>query len=462
MTAYAITPLDQWSRRRIGQSGARPLQRNDLARYQLEALNRTLVYVRQNSPFYRRHLADLSLPLGSLDELATLPVTTAADLRRDPLALLCVSRDRIARAVTLETSGTTGAPKRLFFTDTDLELTVDFFQHGMSTLVAPGQQVLILMPGDLPGSVGDLLVRALARLDVRGIVHGPVRDQEAAIQAALDESIDCLVGIPVQVLAMARHENGPQLAGRIRSVLLTTDYVPDTTVAAIETGWGCRVFKHYGMTEMGLGGAVECSARCGYHFREADLLVEIVDPRTRQPVAEGRPGEIVFTTLTREGMPLIRYCTGDRAAFKLQPCPCGTALRILDKIQGRWHDHLSLGEDRPPLLIGHLDEALFRIDDVLNYEAEIHPAKDADRLLLWVEVRETVTFAALRTRLERAVTSLPAIRSARAASMLTVDIRPAPAEPRFRRAPPNDGSMTYEKGNPIHENNRREGLSTAR
>ena len=174
MTSYTTTPLDRWTRRRIGQSGARPLQRNDLARYQLAALNRTLAHVRQNSPFYRRHLADLSLPLGSLDDLAALPVTTAADLRRDPLALLCVSRDRIARAVTLETSGTTGAPKRLFFTDADLELTVDFFQHGMSTLVGPGQRVLILMPGQLPGSVGDLLVRALARMDVRGIVHGPV------------------------------------------------------------------------------------------------------------------------------------------------------------------------------------------------------------------------------------------------------------------------------------------------
>ena len=425
MNPIAPTPLDRWTARKIGRPAGCSLQRQHLIRYQLEALNRTLTHARENSPFYREHLAGLSLPLASLDDLADLPFTTAADLRRDPLALLCVSRDRIARAVTLETSGTTAPPKRLFFTDADLELTVDFFQHGMSTLVAPGQRVLILMPGTLPGSVGDLLVKALARMDVRGIVHGPVNDPQTAIRTALAEGIDSLVGIPVQVLAMARHKDGPRLAGRIRSVLLTTDYVPDTTVAAIETGWGCRVFKHYGMTEMGLGGAVECAARCGYHFREADLLVEIVDPRTRRPAPEGRPGEIVFTTLTREGMPLIRYCTGDRAAFKLPPCPCGTALGILDTIQGRWHDHLSLGGDTPPLLIGHLDEALFRIDDVLNYEAEIHPAKDADRLLLWVEVRKTEAFTSLRTRLERAVTSLPAIRSARAASLLTVDIRPA-------------------------------------
>ena len=424
MTAPPITPLDRWIRRKIDPSGNGPLQRNDLARYQLAALNRTLAHVRQNSPFYRRRLANLSLPLGSLDELAVLPFTATADLRRNPLALLCVSQDRIARAVTLETSGTTGHPKRLFFTDADLELTVDFFHHGMATLVTPGQRVLILMPGELPGSVGDLLVKALARMDVRGIVHGPVGDPEAALQAALDEDIDSLVGIPVQVLAMARHAKGASLTGRLRSVLLTTDYVPHAICTAVQQSWGCRVFKHYGMTEMGLGGAVECAARSGYHFREADLLVEIVDPRTRRPVPDGRPGEIVFTTLTREGMPLIRYCTGDRAAFKLAPCPCGTGLRTLETVQGRWQDRLLLGTG-PALAIGDLDEAIFRIDGVLNYDIEIHPAGETDQMVLGIAARETEAFSSLEKRLRQAVFSLPAVQAARHTGMLTIVIRPA-------------------------------------
>ena len=103
-------------------------------------------------------------PLATLADLAELPFTTAADIRSDPLALLCVSQGRIARAVTLQTSGTTGPTKRIFFSPEDLALTLDFFHHGMATLVSPGQRVLILLPGKLPDSVGDLLRRALGRM----------------------------------------------------------------------------------------------------------------------------------------------------------------------------------------------------------------------------------------------------------------------------------------------------------
>lgn len=419
MTPFPLTPLEAWIGRKIGRPAGQALQRQDLVPYQLTALNRTLAHARANSPFYRKRLADLPLPLASLDQLAGVPFTTSEDLRRDPLTLLSVSQDRIARVVTLETSGTTGPPKRLFFTDGDLELTVDFFHHGMATLVTPGQRALILMPGRLPDSVGDLLVRALARLKVAGIIHGPVNDPEAAIQAALQERIDSLVGIPVQVLAMARHEHGPRLAGRIRSVLLSTDYVPDAVVAAIEGVWGCRVFKHYGMTEMGLGGAVECAARNGYHFREADLLVEIVDPRTGLPAPDGIAGEIVFTTLSREGMPLIRYCTGDRAGFKLAPCPCGTVLRTLDTVQGRWRDQVAMGKS-PPLLISHLDEALFGVEEVLDYQAEMRSADGADRLTLMVAARKTEDIPALEERIRRSVSALPAVRTTRLAGRLEV------------------------------------------
>lgn len=425
MTTPARTPLEGWISRKIGLSPKRALQRHDISRYQLAALNHTLAHARRHSPFYRKRLGSLPLwPLSSLEDLTALPFTTVADLRRDPLALLCVSRDRIARAVTLASSGTTGHPKRLFFTEADLALTVDFFQHGMATLVAPGQRVLILMPGTLPGSVGDLLVKALARMDVPGIVHGPVNDPEAAIQTARQKNIDCLVGIPVQVLAMARHAQAPRLAGRIRTILLSTDYVPGAIVSALQQTWGSRVFKHYGMTEMGLGGAVECAARNGCHFREADLLVEIVDPRTGQPVADGTVGEIVFTTLTREGMPLIRYRTGDLAAFKAAPCPCGTVLRTLGPVRGRGTDQIPLGR-HGNLMIGELDEALFSIEDVLNYHADIHSAEATDRLSLFITSRQAGALPCAVDPIRQAVLSVPAIRAAREEDLLEIHIRPA-------------------------------------
>jgi phenylacetate-coenzyme A ligase PaaK-like adenylate-forming protein len=424
MTTPAITPLDAWICRKIGMGNDCRLDRDRLERYQLDAVNRTLAHVRRHSPFYRQHLRRLSPePLPSLDGLGSIPLTSADDLRRDPHALLCVSQSRIARAVTIDTSGTTGQPKRLFFTDADQELTVDFFHHGMATLVTPGQRVLILMPGDVPGSVGDLLVKALARMAVTGIVHGPVARPEAAIEAVRRERINCLVGIPVQVLNLACHPQGRGLAGQIDGVLLSTDYVPDAIVHRLQREWGCRVFKHYGMTEMGLGGAVECAAHVGYHCREADLLVEVVDPQSGLPVADGTAGEIVFTTLTRHGMPLIRYRSGDLAAFRVDSCPCGTLLKTLDAVKGRLAGVLTL-RNGECLGTGDLDEALFGVDGVVNYQAVVNGQGGAERLTLRVETQPTSGMGDLVDPIGRAVRSLPSIRMALEYRSLTVVVIP--------------------------------------
>ena len=100
------------------------------------------------------------------------------------------------------------------------------------------------------------------------------------------------------------------------------------------------------MTEMGLGGGVQCSARQGYHLREADLYFEIVDPHSGEPLPEGELGEVVFTTLTREGMPLIRYRTGDLSRFLPGQCPCGTLLRSMESIRQRVAGNLELAGGR--------------------------------------------------------------------------------------------------------------------
>ncbi len=114
-----------------------------------------------------------------------------------------------------------------------------------------------------------------------------------------------VVGVPVQVLSLVRAVAQKLPRPHLKSVLLTMDHVPDAIVQAVEAAWGGTVYNHYGMTEMGLGGGVECAARQGYHLREADMYFEIVDPETGDPLPDGQYGELVFTTLTRQGMPLI-------------------------------------------------------------------------------------------------------------------------------------------------------------
>ena len=421
MSGLPITPLDRWIRDRIGHEPQRHFTREKLRGYQLEKLRQTLAYVVRHSPYYQRELSgDAVMAAADFDQFASLPFTTAEDLARDPLEFLCVSQSEVARVVTLRSSGTSGRPRRLFFDPADLELTVDFFRHGMSSLVQAGQRVLILLPGGLPGSVGDLLVEGLARMDVEGIVHGPVQDPEEAIAAILAHRAQCLVGIPVQVLSLVRHPKHRLVRqGFIHSVLLSTDYVPASIVTAIQRAWGCKVYQHYGMTEMGYGGGVECDAHDGYHLREADLYMEVVDPTTGRPLPDGVSGEVVVTTLTRRAMPLIRYRTGDQARFIPDYCPCGSILRRLGKVQGRLTNRATLGP-LAWLKMAALDEALFVIPSVLNYQAELVPADGCSRLRITLHC-DPCRFADTLTQVRAALARLPAVQEAIARGRLAID-----------------------------------------
>ncbi len=354
-----VTPLESWIKAKT--------EARDMRDWQLLKLNETLALARSRSSFYRKQLAEMPEKISSLEEFSQFPFTTPEDVRANPLRFVCVSQDEIQRVVTLQSSGTTGEPKRIYFTAADQELTINFFGVGMSTLTEPGERVLIFLPGETPGSVGDLLRLGLARLGRIPLPYGPVRDPQHALETMQTQQADCLVGSPTQILGLARRWQSGKKAPR--TVLLSTDYVPAAIVAELERIWGCEVFNHYGATEMGLGGGVECEAHRGYHLREADLYFEIVHPETGEPVPDGEYGEVVFTTLTRRGMPLIRYRMGDRSRFLPGKCPCGTSLRTLEKVRGRFSGFVSVGGET--LKLPDFDEALFPIPGLLNFSVTV-------------------------------------------------------------------------------------------
>ncbi len=373
-----LTPLEPWIMQKIGA----PLQNREiLESWQLTKLNETLALARGKSAFYRKHLAGMLEKISSLEEFSQFPFTTPDDVRQNPLRFVCVSQDKIQRVVTLQSSGTTGAPKRIYFTADDQELTIDFFGVGMSTLTEPGEKVLILLPVETPGSVGDLLWQGLMRLGRIPLRYGAVRDPVHALETMQNQQADSLVGSPTQVLGLARRWQAGNKAPR--TVLLSTDYVPAAIVTELEKIWGCEVFNHYGATEMGLGGGVECEAQRGYHLREADLYFEVVNPESGEPVQEGEYGEVVFTTLTRRGMPLIRYRMGDRSRFVPGKCPCGSSLRTLEKIRGRFSGFVPVGEET--LMLPDFDEALFPIPGLLNFSVTV--ANEGAETFLLVETQ---------------------------------------------------------------------------
>jgi phenylacetate-CoA ligase len=380
-----ITPLESWAKKKL--SLTERLSLPWLQEYQLRKLRATLEHVLAHSRFYREHLKRIDPEsIRTMEDVARLPFTEPADLAARSNDFLCVSPHHVSRIVTLSTSGTTGSPKRIAFTPEDQELIVDFFHHGMTTLVRRSDRVIIFLPGQTEGSVGDLLKKALLRFDCEGIVFGPINDYCRALSALLDLKPSCAVGIPLQLLALSRFfQSGvPAREIQLKSILLSTDYASPAVVTALNQAWGCDVYDHYGMTEMGLGGAVECSARNGYHMREADLLFEIIDPMTQKPAADGEYGEVVFSTLTRQGMPFIRYRSGDHSRFLTQPCPCGSVLKRMERISRRMREPVRLF-DGSFLSITQLDDVLLRNPSISAYSAEISRKEGCDCLALTIQ-----------------------------------------------------------------------------
>ena len=299
------TSLDAWI---LAKHGLDVADRQAVHSYQLEKIRDLIARARAGSRFYGQLYQGLDLP-DSLEAFGSYPTTSAADLVERSSDLLSVHPGQVARIVTLETSGTTGASKRVYFTQADLDLTYDFFYHGMQTLSGPGDRVLILFPWAKPDSVGDLLGRALTDLGLH-VFFAKV----AEAGPTLSSGMDLVCGPASWVLATA--EGNPGL--KVRAVLTSSEPLEAAMRSRIMALWGAAVFDHYGRTEAGRGGAVECQAHEGMHIRENDLYFELID------------GELLVTTLTREGMPFIRYRTGDRGVITYEPCPCGSFIpRIL-------------------------------------------------------------------------------------------------------------------------------------
>ncbi|WP_041958001.1 DVU_1553 family AMP-dependent CoA ligase [Sulfurospirillum arsenophilum] len=362
-----VTPLENWI---VERTHLASKSQEALKAYQLRELVKTLVYAKEKSRFYQERLRESDLnSISSLQDFEQIAFTTAEDIKRNSLDFICVPSSDIERIVTLNTSGTTGDEKRIFFTHEDLEATIDFFQHGMDCLLDESDKVMVLLPGPSYASIGDLLKKALAKSGIPCIVQGVLSDVEKTAQSIEENNITCLVGIPMQVLYLSRVK--PELFyTHIKKVLLSTDYVPDALVEALSHHGACKVFNHYGMTEMGYGGGVECECLNGYHLRENDLYFEIIDPITGKAVEDGVYGEVVFTTLNRQAMPLIRYKTGDMARISAKPCACGTFLRTMEKVLGRIENKINIHGHE--IHLREVDEILLRFSRILDYKLTVY------------------------------------------------------------------------------------------
>lgn len=322
--------MDIWTARKLGVSR---LTRQAIDGWQLEKIKETLNMAVSGSPFFKERYG--SFTVETWEDFRKLPFTGPEDVCERGSEMVCLPQSQISRIVTMETSGTAGKPKRIYFTEADQELTIDFFHNGMQLLAAPSDTVMILMPCRRPGSIGDLLKRGLERLGTKVVAYGLPngKDDEAILRLMEQEQVTCTVALATHLASLAGKAAGYQIP--MKNVLLSAEYVSEESRRQVEAAWGCRVFEHYGMTEMGLGCAVSCGFLEGCHIREADLYLEIIDPKTGRVLPDGEEGEVVFTTLTRRGMPFIRYRTGDWSSFIPEPCKCGSVLKRISRVGDR-------------------------------------------------------------------------------------------------------------------------------
>ena len=369
------------------------LTREIIETVQLQKLNRLLLREKKRAGFYR----DLPEHLDRLSDLAELPFTTEADLSRRASSLLLTSQSDISRILSDATSGTTGLPKRVFYTDGDLENTVRLYMAGLGELIFPGSTAMICFPFSGPNGLGELIAEAITRLCAKplrlgtGLSYGELSD-------VLDqEQPDAFVGMPIPLLGLLR------ACGRksLRRALISGDACPESVTRACEEILGSKLFPHYGSREMGMAGAITCPAHSGMHLRENHIIAEIVSPEG-VPLPAGETGELVITTIGMEALPLIRYRTGDFTRILPSPCPCGSETLRLDRV---WR--------KSPLpSMSRLDEVIFSLPEIVDYRAE----KTGESILLTVLTTKKADAQGIASAIESSLPELQISVSAREVS----------------------------------------------
>ena len=329
------------------QEHVHTLDRAKIEAIQLDKLNRLLWREKERASFYQ----NLPAFVHSLEELATLPFTTDEDLAQHAGGLLLCSQSMVQRVLSDATSGTTGAAKRVFYTENDLENTVRFYMAGLGELILPGSVTMICFPFTGPYGLGELIAEAVVRLGARPLRLGSQLSFGTCRDVMERERPDTFVGMPVQLLALLRACG----RGSLRRALVSGDACPESVMRGCEEILGTKLFPHYGSREMGMAGAITCPAHEGMHLRENQVIAEIVD-RNGRVLSPGEWGELVITTVGMEALPLIRYRTGDCTRILPDPCPCGSEAIRLDRVR-------RMGEAE----IAELDDALFTLPGLIDY-----------------------------------------------------------------------------------------------
>jgi phenylacetate-CoA ligase len=322
------------------------MPRDRLLALQSDRLRELARYVYERVPFYRQQFDDAGVgphDIRSLEDLGKLPFTRKSDLRDHyPFGLFAVPRPEIERIHA--SSGTTGKPTVVGYTRADIEM---FAEVNARSLAMAGAEPGMMLHnasgyGLFTGGLGVHYGGERLGMTVVPVSGGMTERQLLLITDFRPDIIACTPGYALTLAQEFRNGGVSPDEISLRFAILGAEPWTEAMRDEIDAGLGVRSTNLYGLSEViGPGVSCECvEARDGSHINEDHFLPEVVDPETHEQLPEGEVGVLVFTTLTKEAIPVIRYWTGDLASLSSDPCVCGRTLIRMSRIRGRTDDML--------------------------------------------------------------------------------------------------------------------------
>ncbi|MDR2765109.1 MAG: phenylacetate--CoA ligase [Tannerella sp.] len=321
------------------------MSREELQKLQSIRLKNVVEHVYHNTPFYRRKMQEMGITpddIQSIDDVVKLPFTTKQDLRDNyPFGLMAVPMSEIVRLQA--SSGTTGKPIVVGYTRRDLSVWYEGVARCLTAYGVTRNDIIQVSYGYglFTGGLG-----AHGGVETIGGTVLPMSsgNTQKQIQLMHDFGANGLACTPSYALRLAEaiHESDmPIDEFKLRIGAFGAEPWTENMRKELEEKLRIKAYDIYGLTEIsgpGVGG--ECEYQDGTHLWEDHFYPEIVDPKTLAPVAAGTPGELVFTTLTKDGMPMLRYRTRDLTVLNYEKCRCGRTAVRMDRILGRSDDML--------------------------------------------------------------------------------------------------------------------------
>jgi phenylacetate-CoA ligase len=350
----------------------------EIKKFQEEKLNDLFAYLQANSAFYRelfrKNKIDTS-KIKKLEDLAHIPPTTKDDLQRQNEDFFCVPRNKIIDYIT--TSGTLGDPVTFAMTDDDLNRLA--YNESISFTVADGKKDDVYQ---LMTTIDRRFMAGLAYfLGVRKLGAGIIRVGNGMPELQWDTirrfKPNAFITVPSFILKLIEYAEDHGIDYRASSIrkavcigepLRNPDFSLTTLSSKIKKKWDIKLYSTYASTEMGTA-FTECHYGVGGHHHPELIIVEFLD-ENNNPVKDNEAGEVTITTLGVEGMPLLRFKTGDVCYHYTQPCMCGRTTMRLGPLLGRKQQMIKYKGTTlyPPALYDILDNA----DRIVNYFVEVY------------------------------------------------------------------------------------------